>query len=186
MSADQSSTHSREAIEAWTLATIPRALAYARSLLRDRGRSEDVVHDCYVRLLSRAGSYDLPEDWTKILFTAITNACVDISVRERRLVSLDEASRGVEDASKMLADPRAIDPHSQVVHRELEAAVDEELARLTVPQRAAVELKSLGYTLEEIAEAVGTSPSNAGVLVHRARKALAARLARFLEDRSHD
>jgi DNA-directed RNA polymerase specialized sigma24 family protein len=43
LSADKFSTHSREAIEAWTLATIPRALAYARSLLRDRGRSEDVV-----------------------------------------------------------------------------------------------------------------------------------------------
>ena len=53
---------------------------------------------------------------------------------------------------------------------------------MTVAQRGALELKSLGYSLDEIAEALGTSPSNAGVLVHRARKILAERLARFLEE----
>jgi DNA-directed RNA polymerase specialized sigma24 family protein len=44
-------------------------------------------------------------------------------------------------------------------------------------------LKSLGYSLDEIAEAIGTSRSHAGVLVHRARGALALGLARFLESR---
>ena len=34
-------------------------------------------------------------------------------------------------------------------------------------QRGALELKSLGYSLEEIAEALGTSSSNAGALIHR-------------------
>ncbi len=57
-----------------------------------------------------------------------------------------------------------------------------ELGQLTVAQRGALELKSLGYSLDEIAEALGTSPSNARVLVHRARKLLAERLARFLEE----
>ena len=36
-------------------------------------------------------------------------------------------------------------------------------------------------TAKEIAEALGVSPTNAGVLVYRARKALAGQLARFLE-----
>jgi len=36
-----------------------------------------------------------------------------------------------------------------------------------------------GYSLDDIAESLRTSPSNAGVLVHRARKALAEYLQRF-------
>ena len=54
------------------------------------------------------------------------------------------------------------------------------LARLPPQQRAAVELKSYGYSQHEIAEILHVSPSNAGVLVHRGRQALAAYLTPFL------
>jgi RNA polymerase sigma-70 factor (ECF subfamily) len=173
----------RAAQEAWVLATLPRALAYASSLLRDRALAEDVVHDCYARLLQKSESYDLPLDGTKILFKAITNACVDRNYRDRTLLSLEvEDGRG-ELGTAPMADLRAIDPHDLAAHRELEEAVAVELGRLTMAQRGALELKSLGYSLVEIAEALGTSPGNAGVLVHRARKALADQLARFLEGR---
>ena len=80
---------------------------------------------------------------------------------------------------------RLFTPHELAACHELEEAMSIELRQLTVAQRGAVELKSLGYSLEEIAEARGTSPGNARVLVHRARKILAERLARFLED-PHD
>jgi RNA polymerase sigma-70 factor, ECF subfamily len=169
----------RGAREAWMLATLPRAVAFATSLLRDRGLAEDVVHDCYVRLLKRADAYDLPRDGTKILYKAITNACVDRNYRDRTLLSLEvEACEG-----RPPADPRMGDPVDIAVGRELEEALAVELGRLTVAQRGALELKSLGYSLVEIAEALGTSPSNAGVLVFRARKVLADQLARFLEKR---
>jgi RNA polymerase sigma-70 factor (ECF subfamily) len=157
-------------------------VAYAASLLRDRAIAEDVVHDCYVRLLRKSETYDLPRDGTKLLFKAITNACVDRNYRDRTLLSL-EFENG--EASP-LADGRAWEPHDLASHRELEDAVAAELGRLTVAQRGAVELKSLGYSLAEIAEALGTSPSNAGVLILRARKTLADQLARFLGDRSDD
>ena len=65
---------------------------------------------------------------------------------------------------------------------ELERIVDEALARLPLTQRAALELKSLGQSLDEIAEALGVSASNAGVLVHRARQAVAARLTNYREE----
>ena len=73
--------------------------------------------------------------------------------------------------------------HDLATHRELEEALAVELGHLTLAQRGALELKSLGYSLVEIAEALGTTSSNAGVLVHRARKVLAVQLARFLETR---
>jgi RNA polymerase sigma factor (sigma-70 family) len=168
------------------LATLPRALGFATSLLRDRSLAEDVVHDCYVRLLQKADTYDLPRDGTKILFKAITNTCIDRNYRDRTLLSLevDEGREG--NAPLRLADHRAIHPHDQVVQRELETALAVELGRLTVAQRGALELKSLGYSLDEIAEALGTSPSNAGVLVYRARKILAEQLSRFLEPRADE
>jgi RNA polymerase sigma-70 factor (ECF subfamily) len=163
------------------LATLPRALAFASSLLRDRSLAEDVVHDSYVRLLQKASTYNLPRDGTKLLFKAITNACIDRNYRDRKFLSLEVEADGEGSRTLTLADSRASEPHDLAVHRELEEVVAVELGRLTVAQRGALELKSLGYSLDEIAEALGTSPSNAGVLVHRARKALADQLARFLE-----
>ena len=167
--------------EAWVLATLPRALAYATSLLRDRALAEDVTHDCYVRLLAKADTYDLPRDGTKLLYKAITNACIDKNYRDHRMLSLEVEALGESAGTPSLADSRVCDPHDLAARRELEEAVAVELGRLTVAQRGALELSSLGYSLEEIALALGTSPSNAGVLVHRARKLLAGRLARFLE-----
>ena len=80
-------------------------------------------------------------------------------------LEIDDLASSAGTAS--LADRGVCDPHDLAAHHELEEALAHELGKLTVAQRGAVELKSLGYSLEEIAEALGTSPSNAGVLVHR-------------------
>ena len=44
-----------DAIDAWVRETLPKAVAFARSLLRDLAAAEDVAHDCYCRLLRRSG-----------------------------------------------------------------------------------------------------------------------------------
>ena len=41
-------------LDAWVLATAAEAVAYAASLLRDRAAAEDVVQDCYCRLIEKA------------------------------------------------------------------------------------------------------------------------------------
>ena len=70
------------------------------------------------------------------------------------------------------------------MHRELEDAVADGLAQLPVTYRAALELKSLGMSLQEIADALDVSANHAGVLVHRARQAMARHLAPFVEDQA--
>src|SRR5262245_9280357 len=70
-------------LDALILATAPRAVAYAASLLRDAVLAEDVVQDCYCRLLQKAGEYDLPRDGAKLLFRAVTNACINHTTRRR-------------------------------------------------------------------------------------------------------
>jgi RNA polymerase sigma-70 factor (ECF subfamily) len=67
---------------------LPRTLGYARALLCDPAAAEDVVQDCYARLLERASRYDLIRDGVKLLLRAVTNACIDRR-RERTLLSLD-------------------------------------------------------------------------------------------------
>jgi RNA polymerase sigma-70 factor (ECF subfamily) len=163
-------------LDAWVLATAPRAVAYARSLLRDPDRAEDVVQDCYCRLLAKAGVYDLPRDGLKLLLRAVTNACINLKTRRRLIFSLsrdDVRSDDPPDAAATPADER-------LMFKELSAAVAAGLQQLPVQQRAALELKSLGHSQHEIAEALGVTPGHAGVLVFRARQALAGYLAPFL------
>jgi RNA polymerase sigma-70 factor (ECF subfamily) len=178
----------RAQLEAWVLCTFSRACAYAGSLLRDRALAGDVVHDCYIRLLRKADVYDLSRDGTRLLFKAITNACVDRNRnRRRRLVlSLDDRSPDEIDQQQRPANEDVSSPLEAAIRNELEEAIAVGLSRLPIAQRGALELKSLGYSLEDIAESLGTSPSNAGVLVHRARKTLAEHLQRFVRPTTHD
>ncbi len=167
-------------LDAWVLATAPRAVAYARSLLRNPDDADDVVQDCYCRLLAKADVYDLPRDGLKLLLKAVTNACINLRTRRRPLFRLVRAE---PDGSEQADDPpdgRALVPEQSLAHRELGEAVAAGLAKLPPQQRAALELKSLGHSQQEIADALGVTPSNAGVLVHRARQALAGHLAPYL------
>ncbi len=167
-------------LDAWVLATAPRAVAYAASLLRDRSLAEDVVQDCYCRLLQKAEVYDLPRDGDKLLFRAITNACINQNTRAHPVLSLDGFRDRRDGAGWEVADQHTQEPGQVMMGKELEQAIAEGLARLPVLHRAALELKSLGHSQQEIAELLSVTPSHAGVLIHRARKALAVYLAPFV------
>ncbi|MBL8796470.1 MAG: sigma-70 family RNA polymerase sigma factor [Planctomycetia bacterium] len=174
---------SQQALDAWVLATWTQAVGYAASLLRDRAEAEDVVHDCYCNLLRKADVYDLPTDGRKLLFKSVTNACIKRNTRRRPLLSLfvGDADDG---GQRPLADPTAAEPAEIVITQELSAEIEAALNRLPVQQRAALQLKCLDQSLEEIGEALEVSPTHAGVLVHRARQALAVDLARYLKGKA--
>jgi RNA polymerase sigma-70 factor (ECF subfamily) len=176
-------THAKQDdLEAWVLATAPRAVAYAASLLRDRSRAEDIVQDVYCRLLQKAAEYDLPNSGMKILFKAITRACINVTTRERRILSLDTRNGHAGDSDWEPADARAQEPEQIMMTQELAQAVKQGLARLPTLHRAALELKSLGHTQQEIAQMLAITTSHAGVLIHRARRAMAAYLVPFVEE----
>jgi RNA polymerase sigma factor (sigma-70 family) len=150
-------------------------------LLRDRAAAEDVVQECYCRLLKKADVYDLPRDGRKLLFAAVTNECFNRNTRTRPVVSLDGGENG-QGLHAVLPDRAAATPEREVLRQELEQAVAEALGRLPLRQRAALEMKSLGHSLEDIGEALGIRAGHAGVLVHRARQAMAKHLAPYLEE----
>jgi RNA polymerase sigma factor (sigma-70 family) len=168
-------------LDAWAAEVIPRAVAYARTLLHRPADAEELVQDVLCRLLDHK-EYDLISDGRKLLFRSVTNACINRTMRRRELVSLDALS---EDGASWagLKDQAPADPAEIAAGSELNAAIQAALAGLPAMQRAAVELKSMQYSLEEIAAMLDVSASNAGVLIHRARRTLAGRLAPFLSGR---
>ena len=167
-------------LDVWVLETAPRATAYAKSLLGNTHEAEDIVQDCYCRLIAKAGTYDLKRDGLKLLFTAIGNACINLRTRRKPAYSLNRPDGEGESRTEDPADARAILPADAAAGNELHAAIAQGLQLLPTQQRAAVELKAFGYSQQEIAEMLGISTSNAGVLVHRARQTLSQYLAPYL------
>jgi RNA polymerase sigma-70 factor (ECF subfamily) len=173
---------SDDQLSTWVAGTVRRALGYAVTLIRNQAEAEDIVHDCYIRLLARSDHYDLPKDGTKLLFRSITNACINWKQRRPPVVSLDDAERG-GGADRLPPTVKAdADPEHRAICGELGAAVAAALAELPVTQRAIVELRGLGHSLVDAADMLEISHANARVLLHRARRTLAARLRPFIED----
>lgn len=169
-------------LDGWIASTVQQALAYAQSLVRNRAEAEDIVHDCYGRLIARANVYDLPRDGSKLLFKAITNACINATQRRTPTTELETAAHASGADQLSLADKPEVQPERQAMHRELEEAVENALEELPVTQRAVVELRSLGHSLVEVAEMLDISDANARTLLHRARARLAIRLRPFIEE----
>ncbi len=128
-----------------------------------------------VQLLAKSGTYHLPRDGMKLLLRAISHACINVLSRRRVVVSLF----GKEGRPLEVEDRSAREPGRILLDRELAEVIGRGLATLPVQQRAALELKSQGYSLREVAEILQVRPSNAGVLVHRARMAMEQHLARY-------
>ncbi len=168
------SDHLRDRLEAWVVAVAPRAVAFARSLTGDPDKAEDLVQECLYRLLKRADQYDLERDGVKLLFKAISNLCVNRATREKLVASLDATDS--DDGPIPVPDAVGLRPDQILEHREAEQRVRAALDRLSPMHRAAVELRALGMSKEQIAEVLEVTPTNAGVLVYRGRKALAADL----------
>ena len=171
-------------MDAWVCETLPRAVAYARSLLRDLPAAEDVAHDCYCRLLRRADIYDLPQDGTKLLFRSITNACINRFERKRAVLSLDAPGPDGKAMGAAMLPGRSSEPAENLQLKELERAIEIGMEQLSVMQRAALQLKTLGHSNQDIADTLGLTTTNAGVLIHRARQILAAELAPFLGEKA--
>ncbi|MFW6189376.1 MAG: RNA polymerase sigma factor [Planctomycetota bacterium] len=166
-------------VEAWLRQTVPRAVAYARSLLDRPSRAEDIVQDVVCRLLDHE-EYDLRRNGDALLFRSVTNACINAATRRKSVRSLDREDDEGRSLYSDLSAGGAEDAPDRLEARDLLDAVGRELRDLPPRQRAAVELKAMGRTLRQIAETLEVSPGNAGVLVHRGRRKLKERLGQQL------
>lgn len=169
----------RDRLDVWVRTVAPRALAYARSLLRDEHRAEDVIQECLYRLLRHADEYNLERDGVRLLFRAVSNLCINVTTRVQGIASIDAG--GAEGESIAIEDPLARMPDEILAGDEIQSAIADAIEKLPPLQRAALELRALGQGKAAIAEILEVSESNAGVLVYRAREALAEELADLFE-----
>lgn len=168
---------SEDEVSAWVDMVLPRAFAFARTLVVDVATAEDLVHDCVFRLWQRRDAYDLKSDGLRLLFRSLANAAVDRFRRAGR----EQSEAWISDESNAVTSAEP-EPAEVLLYAETQSIVAVAMAKLSVNQRAALQMSSLGCSLKEIAEALTVSEQNAGVLVHRARKAMEEMLAPYLKD----
>lgn len=164
-------------VSAWVDSVLPKALAFARTLVMDLATAEDLVHDCLFRIWQRRSQYNLKSDGLRLLFRSIANAAVDRFRRAGRVQAEDWMSD--ESASVRSTDT---EPSAAILLDETKSIISIAMSKLSMNQRAALQLCSQGCSLREIAESLKVSEQNAGVLVHRARKAMEVMLSPYLKD----
>jgi len=151
-------------------------------LLKSRTDAEDVVQECICRLLKHTEQYNLPRDGRRLLFRAVTNACLNLKSRRRSVLSLDQIGRLEGEGTWEFEDTTTHSPVTLVLTEEMRMAIAEGLGQLSISHRAALELASLGYKPREIAQMMNIDPEHARVNLNRARRLLAAFLrSRFPE-----
>lgn len=169
-------------MDGWIEKELPAAVRYAASLIGDRTAAEDIVQEAIYRLLRRAGSYDLDRDGRKLLYRAVTNGCINLTVRRREVLSLNNSS-GQQETAPQVVDPRAASPADVVMATELNDAIHRGLQSLSMRDRCVLELASLGHEPRGIADIIGMKPAGIRVILHRARKTMAAFLNAHFSER---
>lgn len=147
-----------------------RFLAFLQKRVGTRADAEDILQDAFVRVLARAGEIRDEERAVAWFYRLLRNALVDHwRARAARDRGLDAFAREVTEA---VPDP------------ELEGEICrcfESLLPTLKPEYAAIlrEVDLNGRRPVEVAAAQGITPNAAMVKLHRARRALRARLEQF-------
>ncbi|MDW8338137.1 MAG: sigma-70 family RNA polymerase sigma factor [Thermoleophilia bacterium] len=161
----------------------PRLFRFARSLTRDETAAEDLVQETFARALERAPSYRgeaSPEAWLRRI---LHNLAVDRSRRLERETLVAEVGE-LEVEERWRDDSYTVDPAVVAARAETREELEDALVRLPFDQRVAVVLHDIeGWTVKEIADAVGIGLAAAKQRLRRGRMALVSALARGAERR---
>lgn len=152
-------------------------LRYLGRMLRDQGSAEDLVQEAFLRVYRARERYEPGARFSTWLYTIATRLALNELRRPSRQARHSDVEPGYGEGSAALAaDEPAVD---DVVHaRRLGASVEEALGELPERQRVALWLAAVeGLSYAEVASALETTEKSVKALVHRARSALAERLA---------
>ncbi|QDU24065.1 sigma-70 family RNA polymerase sigma factor [Urbifossiella limnaea] len=148
----------------------PMVLAACRRMLPTPADADDAFQAVFLVLLRKAGAVR-PAG-------AVGGWLHGVAVRTAQKARVAAARRRRREMTRVLTSPEE-SSLSPAEHAELRAVLDEELAKLPEPQRAALVLCDLaGKTRAEAAADLGCPEGTVAARVHRARKALAERLTR--------
>jgi RNA polymerase sigma-70 factor (ECF subfamily) len=149
-------------------------LAYR--MLGDPAEAEDAAQEAFMRAYSRLASFDPCRSFKTWLFSIASHHCID-RLRKRRLTWLSLEEPVSADVAPALAE-QSPGPEEQMVRGEQAALIQKHLGRLSPDDRLVVVMRYwYDFSYEEIAEATGGTVSAVKSRLHRARLALAEKLA---------
>ena len=143
--------------------TRTKYIRFAESILASTQDAEDVVQDCYIKLLERNGGGQVlnPEAY---MMQSVRNASLDL-LRKNRPEELDE-----EYLENRIRTP---DVWQQIVHKEQAAQLKQLMQLLSEKQRTAFYLRDVeGYEISEIETLMGLNNDAVRAQLSRARKQL--------------
>ncbi|HJN17535.1 MAG TPA: RNA polymerase sigma factor [Armatimonadota bacterium] len=144
----------------------------------DREDAEDLLQDALVRAYSYVGSFGDGREFGPWLMKIAVNACLAHRKRRERRSAAHQAAETLSRESV-----RPGNPSETARRRELRAQVRAAIAALPRRQRAAAVLFEIeGHDIREVASLMGCRPGTVKRHLHRARVALAIRLAGIADD----
>lgn len=142
------------------ITTRVKYVRFAESIVGNLQDAEDVVQDCYIRLLEREG-IGQPEAY---MMRAVRNACLDL-LRRKKPEALEEEIMARQPGSADIA--RTLEQKDQVKRLQLL------MQYLSEKQRSVFFLRDIeGYELDEIESMTGISNEAVRANLSRARKQL--------------
>jgi RNA polymerase sigma-70 factor (ECF subfamily) len=165
----------QEAFAALVQANQNRIYSLALRMTGSPEDGADLAQEAFLRAWRSLPSFQGESSFSTWLYRLATNLCIDFLRREKRrsavaaAVSLDDSG---DAAPTQVSDPR-FTPEGELERRELRAAVDRGLARLSDDHRQVLVLRELeGLSYAEIAQALGVEEGTVKSRLARARLAL--------------
>jgi len=150
----------------------PAMFRVARSFVGSPQSAEDVVQEAWLGMLRGLARFEGRSSLRAWIFTILVNQARTRGAREARTVPQPELEYGAEEPAKT--------PEGVMLGKEVLLQVDRALTALPPRQRQVVTMRDVcGMTAEEVCAALGISPTNQRVLLHRARAALRPALVEY-------
>ncbi|MFN0281004.1 MAG: RNA polymerase sigma factor [Kineosporiaceae bacterium] len=182
-------------VDAWS----PAMLRLARTFVGTRQAAEDVVQDAWLGVVTGLARFEGRSSLRTWTFTILVNRARTRGAKEARTVAVSQLRRPDDSAASCSVDPDRFqgpdgeypshwtslgaptawehDPERGALAGEVRAVLEAALAALPPRQAAAVTLRDVvGVDSDEACVALGVSPENQRVLLHRGRAALRAAL----------
>ncbi|MEW5738879.1 MAG: sigma-70 family RNA polymerase sigma factor [Myxococcota bacterium] len=143
---------------------------FCRRFVGDEARAEELAQDVFVKLFRSAKSYQPSARFKTFLFRVATNTCLNDLRRPAAKAEVLEAQvRDDEGPSLMEKDADVATPMSALEAKEVEAAVQKAMGKMSERERAAFAMcRFEGLAYRDIAEALESTESAVKSLIHRA------------------
>lgn len=150
-----------------------RLFSVAYRLMKDRDLAGELVQEALFRAFKKIGSHSGTGSVKGWLTRITVNTCLNEIRKRQRLVFTEHSME-----SWLSADEKS-DPARRVQAGELRARVKGEVLQLSPTRQAVLSLAALGYSYEEMAEALESSVSQVKSELFRARKKLREKLKEY-------